>query len=255
MENSEVIVIKMGGVASDNLGDAFFQQLRQWHKENKKIVIVHGGGHYISKMMTLMNLKVEVKDGLRITDKKTLELTRMVLLGQVQPLITTAIQKAGLQPVGLNAGCNQLIQGDFIDQEKLGYVGKVTQIANELLEILFCAQQIPVIAPLGVTAKGQWLNINADEVACQVAASLKADKLFLLTDVPGIKQKNEWLEEVDLLQLNQLLKEKIVTGGMVPKIKSAQKALLAGVHSVCITNAINSKGTHILNHIHTLTSV
>ncbi|MDT2740241.1 acetylglutamate kinase [Enterococcus canintestini] len=246
MENNDVIVVKMGGIASDNLDKAFFSQLKQWQAENKKIVIVHGGGHYISKMMTLMNLKVEVKEGLRITSKKTLEITRMVLLGQVQPLITTSLQKAGLQPVGLNAGCNQLIQGDFINRKKLGYVGEVTQISNALLETLFHTDQIPVIAPLGITPQGQWLNINADEVACQVAASLQAKKLFLLTDVPGIKKDDVWLDEVCFEQLEQFVTQKIVTGGMVPKITSAKKALVAGVQSVCINNTITNCGTTIL---------
>lgn len=106
----EIIVIKMGGVASDNL-TPFFEQVAQWQALGKKIVIVHGGGHYISEMLQKLSLPIQIKEGLRVTDAQTLEITRMVLLGQVQPMITTYFQQAGFQAIGLNAGCDQLIKG------------------------------------------------------------------------------------------------------------------------------------------------
>ncbi len=242
----ETIVIKIGGVASDNLTPSFFQVVSHWQAAGKKIVIVHGGGHYISEMMEKMALPVTIKDGLRITDPQTLEVTRMVLLGQVQPMITTRFQKAGLQAVGLNAGCDQLITGTVIDEAQLGFVGQVTQINTSFLQLLTQKQHIPIIAPLGITESGQWLNINADEVACQVAASLQAEKLFLLTDVPGIKKENKWLEKIGLSEMTTLIEDNVVTGGMLPKVLSAQKALRAGVSSVCITNQINHVGTEIV---------
>ena len=114
----ETIVVKIGGVASDNLTPSFFETIADWQAAGKKVVIVHGGGHYISEMMEKMALTVTIKDGLRVTDPQTLEVTRMVLLGQVQPLITTAFQQAGFHAVGLNAGCDQLIQGEVINEEK-----------------------------------------------------------------------------------------------------------------------------------------
>ncbi len=242
----ETIVIKIGGVASDNLTPTFFQQVSDWQAAGKKIVIVHGGGHYISEMMEKMALPVTIKDGLRVTDPQTLEVTRMVLLGQVQPMITTRFQKAGMQAVGLNAGCDQLITGAVIDEAQLGFVGHVAQINTAFLQLLTQKQHIPIIAPLGITASGQWLNINADEVACQVAASLQAEKLFLLTDVPGIKKEDKWLGKISLSEMQTLIADNVVTGGMLPKVLSAQKALLAGVSSVSITNQINYGGTQIL---------
>lgn len=102
------------------------------------------------------------------------------------------------------------------------------------------------MAPLGITPEGQWLNINADEVACQVAASLQAEKLYLLTDVPCIKQECKWLSAVSFEEIPRLIAEEVVTGGMLPKLKSAEKALKAGVASVCITDRVDRLGTQIL---------
>jgi acetylglutamate kinase len=241
----KTIVIKMGGVASDNLNQAFFDQINTWKQEGYQVIVVHGGGHYISKMMDILGLKVEVKQGLRVTSKEALDITRMVLLGQVQPMITTAFQQAGFQTLGLNAGCDQLIQGAIIDEASLGFVGQVTAVNAPLLNMLVQKNHVPIIAPLGITETGQWLNINADEVAWNIAASLQAEKLFLLTDVPGIKKESKWLETVSLAEIKQLKADKVVTGGMLPKLDSAQKAILAGVQSVCISNTIHDLGTEI----------
>lgn len=241
----KTIVVKMGGVASDNLNSAFFDKISSWQDQGYHVIIVHGGGHYISKMMNTLGLEVEVKQGLRVTSKETLEITRMVLLGQVQPMITTYFQKAGFQALGLNAGCDQLIQGQVINENALGFVGEVTQVNKQLLDMLLQKNHVPVIAPLGITSSGQWLNINADEVACKVAASIQAEKLFLLTDVPGIKKESEWLKEISIDDVPQLKSEQVVTGGMLPKLDSACKALRSGVKTVCISNTIHSCGTEI----------
>ncbi len=241
----KTIVVKMGGVASDNLNEAFFQKISSWQNKGYQVIIVHGGGHYISKMTETLGLQVEVKQGLRVTSAKVLEITRMVLLGQVQPMITTYFQQAGFHALGLNAGCDQLIQGKVINEQKLGFVGEVTAINHHLLYTLLDKKHIPIIAPLGITASGQWLNINADEVACKIAASIKAEKLYLLTDVPGIKKESEWLKEISIAEIPQLKTDRVVTGGMLPKLDSAHKALLAGVKSVFISNTIDSFGTEI----------
>lgn len=239
------IVVKMGGVASDNLDPAFFDQIQCWQNQGKKVVIVHGGGYYISEMMTRLGQEVVIKNGLRVTDAATLEITRMVLLGQVQPLVTTKFLAEGFHALGLSAGSDQLIVGETINEDELGYVGQVTKINQALLEILLEKDHIPVIAPLGITETGQWLNINADEVACKVAAALQAEALYLLTDVPGIKQQDTWLEKVPLTAVDQLVADQVVTGGMLPKLNSAKKALLAGVTSVFINDCITSCGTQL----------
>lgn len=246
---NETIVVKMGGVAADNLTESFFSQIRFWRAQGKHVVIVHGGGHYISEMMKTLNIPVEKKDGLRVTNQQTLDITRMVLLGQVQPMITTTFQQAGIPSVGLNAGCDQLVSGAVIDQQKLGYVGKVTDINTELISVLMKKNHVPVIAPLGITEDGQWLNINADEVACKVATSLKAEQLFLLTDVPGIRKEKHWLKQVSVDELETLKQEKVITGGMLPKLESAKAALLDGVGMVHISDAVEHVGTQVVQAV------
>lgn len=241
----KVIVIKMGGVASDNLTKAFFEQIKKWQKEGKKVVIVHGGGHYISEMMQRLNVPIKIQDGLRMTTEETLKITQMVLIGQVQPMITTHFQQAGFSVVGLNASCSQIITGNYLDKKTLGAVGEVQQIDTELLEHLLAAKHIPVIAPLGLTETGEWLNINADHVACKVAEELHAEKLYLLTDVPGVKKEEVWLSELSISEVSKLKQEQVIKGGMLPKLESAVSAIKGGVKEVHITNKIQAAGTMI----------
>lgn len=242
----ELLVIKIGGAAGDCLTEAFFQKIHAWRSEGKKIVIIHGGGHYISEMMTRLNVPVCHKNGLRITTSEVLTITQMVLIGQVQPLITSRFQQQNLSAVGLNASSNGIIVGDYLDKQVLGHVGKVTEIRTDLLVDLLEKGYIPIVAPLGMTASGRWLNINADDTACHVASALKAEALYLLTDVAGIMKDDTYLEEVSLVEINQLIDEQVVTGGMIPKVKSSEAAIHAGVNSIHITDDILKNGTVIL---------
>lgn len=238
-------VVKIGGVASDQLNAQFFSTIRKWQAQGIQIVIIHGGGHYITELMEQFQIKRQIKNVLRVTDETTLELTKMALLGQVQPRLVSLFQKEGLQPVSLHAGYNQLIQGKVINYAELGYVGQVTAINHQLLKLQMNHRKIPVIAPLGITKDGQWLNINADEAACKIASSIQADELFLLTDVSGIKENNQWLKRINLSKIEMLKNQNIITGGMIPKLNSAKYALLHGVKSVNINNNIHCLGTKI----------
>lgn len=242
---TETIVLKIGGVASDNLTDAFFQQIAKWQAEDKRVIVVHGGGHYISEMMNVLNQKVQTKNGLRVTDDKALETTRLVLLGKVQPLITTAFKKHGLAAVGLNAGCDTLIEGVLKDPENLGYVGEVTKVNELLIDQIAYRHHIPVIAPLGITKEGQWLNINADDVACGIAQSVNADKLYLMTDVPGVKINGDWIDELSSDAIAEGITEGSITGGMIPKLLGAKKAVEQSVKQVIITDDLLHPGTAI----------
>lgn len=241
----KTIVVKLGGVASDNLTDSFFSQIKEWHTQGYQVVIVHGGGHYITKMMNKLNIPVTIKAGLRVTTEEALAVTKMVLIGQVQPMITTYFQQAGFSAVGLNASSAQIITGDYLDKSSLGAVGKVVQIDPTLVECLLNTNHLPIIAPLGLTSSGEWLNINADLVACELAQALQAEKLYLLTDVPGVKNNGTWLAELTA-EASVLLKEQeVLTGGMLPKIESALTALKGGVTAVHITNELQLPGTLI----------
>lgn len=240
------IVVKIGGVASDNLTNNFFEQIESWQALGHEIIIVHGGGYYITEMMERLNIPVMINEGLRVTTEQALKVTQMVLMGQVQPTITTLFQQQGFGTIGLNASSDNMIQGTFIDQEKLGYVGEITEINPAAIEGVLHKNYIPIIAPLGMTAKGQWLNINADDTACKIAEALEADALYLLTDVPGVKQDEQWLDKLSIHEVEQLKAEKVITGGMIPKLNSAVDALENGVSEVHITNCIECAGTVIV---------
>lgn len=240
------IVVKIGGVASDNLTNNFFEQIETWQADGHEIIVVHGGGYYITEMMERLSIPVMIKDGLRVTTEQALKVTQMVLIGQVQPTITTLFQQRGFGTIGLNASSDNMIQGTFIDQEKLGYVGEITEINPAAIEGVLYKNYIPIIAPLGMTANGQWLNINADDTACKIAEALEADALYLLTDVPGVKQEDKWLEKISIHEVDQLKAEKVITGGMIPKLNSAVDALENGVSEVHITNCIECAGTVIV---------
>lgn len=240
------IVIKIGGVASDNLTKSFFEQIELWQACGHEIIIVHGGGYYITEMMERLNIPVMIKDGLRVTTEQALKITQMVLIGQVQPTITTLFQQQGFGTIGLNASSDNMIQGIFIDHEKLGYVGEITEINPAAIESVLHRNYIPIIAPLGMTVDGQWLNVNADDTACKIAEAVEADALYLLTDVPGVKQSDTWLKKISIQEVEQLKTEKVITGGMIPKLNSAVDALMNGVSEVHITDCIERDGTVIV---------
>lgn len=239
------IVVKIGGVASDNLTQSFFQQIEEWQTAGHEIIVVHGGGHYITEMMERLNIPVTIKEGLRVTTEQALKITQMVLIGQVQPTITTLFQQQGFATIGLNASSDNMIQGKFIDQEKLGYVGEITEVNPAAIEGVLYRNYIPIIAPLGMTSSGQWLNVNADDTACKIAEEVGAEALYLLTDVPGVKQAGEWLKKLSIAEVEELKNEEVITGGMIPKINSAINALENGVSEVHITNCIEKAGTVI----------
>ncbi|MHC5216101.1 acetylglutamate kinase [Enterococcus sp. LJL128] len=241
-----LIVIKIGGTASDTLTESFFEQIHFWQSVGKKLIIIHGGGHYISSMMTQLNVPVCQKNGLRVTTDEVLKISQMVLIGQVQPMITSRFQQEGLRAVGLNTSSAKIILGEYLDKELLGHVGRVTKIQTTLLEDLLDKDYIPVVAPLGMTTSDNWLNINADESACHIASALNAEALYLLTDVAGILKSGDFLEEIALTEIDQLIEEETITGGMIPKVKSAEKAIRNGVNTVYITNSILKAGTSIL---------
>lgn len=247
MENT--IVIKLGGAASDNLTEGFFRQITEWQAANKKIVLVHGGGHYITKMMEALAIPVETKNGLRVTNKATLEVTKMVLIGQVQPAITTAFQKRNISVIGLNASDTGLLEADRLSDTDLGLVGKITKVKTNLIEQLLSENIITVIAPLGINSEHDWLNVNADTAACEVASALHAEALYLLTDVPGVKNGSEIIGEIATAEIEKLQSTGVIKGGMIPKLASAAFAAENGVGQVIITDSLNNSGTKIKNKV------
>ncbi|MCI1633909.1 MAG: acetylglutamate kinase [Liquorilactobacillus nagelii] len=240
----DLIVIKIGGTSIEQLRPEFFEQLRLWHQAGRKILLIHGGGREISALTQKLQLPVKRENGIRITDQATLQLTRMVLLGQTQPKLLVQLLQHNLPAIGLNAADHQLLQGELLDFTKYGYVGRITAINQAFLKPLL-QKQLVITAPLALLGN-QWLNINADSAAAAIASLLQADELFLLTDVPGVLKAGQVLPTLTVAAAKRLKAAKIITTGMQPKIAAAFQAARCGVNHVNITNQLSATGTQII---------
>ncbi|MGO3522393.1 MAG: acetylglutamate kinase [Leuconostoc mesenteroides] len=237
------IVIKIGGNAATQLTPAFFDTIKFWQKQHYKIAIVHGGGDTISALMSQLNEPVQKINGIRFTTQNGINITKMALLAQVQPALLEACRVNGLSVIGLNAASDQLLTGHTIDQDTFGYVGNIHQVNTKLIHNLWEKNLIPIIAPRAITNSGQWLNVNADHAATALAKYLKADELYLLTDVSGVKIKGNVLQNLTSKTMEELQKKQMITGGMIPKVNSALFAARHGVRAVHITNTVTHPGT------------
>lgn len=212
-------------------------------------IIVHGGGPEITEKMARMGKKPEFVSGLRITDDETLEIARMVLVGNVNSKIVSLISKHGGKGVGISGSDGRIIVArkmapqrmtvEGVEKEvDLGWVGETEVINPELLFILADKDYIPVISPIATDDKGNDLNVNADTVAGDIAASLKAMKLISLTDVPGVlrdpKDAGTRISRIAFEDIETLIADNIITGGMIPKVRSSAAAIAGGVAQVHI---------------------
>jgi len=230
------VVIKFGGHAmgSDEAMETFARDIVLIQQVGVNPVIVHGGGPMINKMLERLNIKSKFFDGKRVTDTATMEVVEMVLSGLVNKRIVQAINAQGGRAVGLSGKDANLITCDPADP-KLGLVGIPRDIDPTLLNKLFEADMIPVIAPLGAGDNGETFNINGDTVAGSIAANLKADRLLLLTDVSGVKNaKGEVLTELTPEKIRELTASGVIARGMIPKTETALMAIEGGVRAVVI---------------------
>jgi acetylglutamate kinase len=251
----ETVVIKYGGhamgeeaVAQKFAADAVLLKLLGVHP-----VVVHGGGPQISAMMEKAGVKTQFINGLRVTDKATMEMAEMVLSGAINKEIVHWINRAGadanVRGVGLSGKDAQLITvtkarrtvkdpDSLIEQVvDLGFVGEPKRVDPQLLRALIDAPQdyVPVIAPVGVSEAGETYNINADTVAGAVAGALKAKRMLLLTDVKGVLDQNgDLIRQLTVSQAFEAIKTGVATGGMIPKLETAIAAVDAGVEAVVI---------------------
>ncbi|OGH61029.1 MAG: acetylglutamate kinase [Candidatus Lindowbacteria bacterium RIFCSPLOWO2_12_FULL_62_27] len=245
--NGKTIVIKYGGsaqVASD-LKEGFAQDIVLLKYVGIRPVIVHGGGEQVSDMMEKLGKDPKFVDGLRVTDPETMEVVEMVLGGRLNKEIVARINKHGGSAVGLTGKDGRLMQAvkkkpkrlvDVEGREKLvdlGLVGDIEKIDSRILEILLANDFIPVVAPVGVTADGVSLNVNADTAAGSIAAALRAARLIYLTDVPGLlkdeKDDDSLISTVRLSEVDDLREAGVISGGMIPKIESVTQAIYTGV--------------------------
>jgi acetylglutamate kinase len=197
-------------------------------------VIVHGGGPMINEMLDRLAIKSEFVNGKRVTDEATVEVVEMVLSGRVNKWIVNAINRQGGRAVGLSGKDANLITCDQ-DAPELGLVGTPSEIDTGVLTTLFDANTIPVIAPLGAGRNGETLNINGDTVAGAIAAAMSADRLLLLTDVPGVMDETKTvLTDLTVDQVIDMTASGVIAGGMIPKTQTCLDALEGGVRAAVI---------------------
>ena len=237
------IVIKYGGhaMADERLKESFAQDIVLLKYIGLNPVIVHGGGPQINETLKKYGIVSEFVRGMRVTDAPTMAVVEMVLVGQVNKEVVGLINRHGGRAVGLCGKDGELLLSKKLLQEvqgedgrveslDLGFVGDVVSVNRELIETLERARFIPVIAPVGVGLDGQSYNINADVVAGRVAAALGAEKLILLTDVRGVNDKSGQLQtSIAVAQMQQLIADGTIAGGMIPKVECCAEALAGGV--------------------------
>ncbi len=249
--HNSIMVIKMGGhaIVDPDIMGQIVQDIVLLKFVGIRPVIVHGGGPEITEKMERMGKKAEFVSGLRITDDETLEIARMVLVGNVNSKIVSLISKHGGKGVGISGSDGGIIVArkmapqrmtvEGVEKEvDLGWVGETEVINPDLLFILADKDYIPVISPIATDDKGNDLNVNADTVAGDIAASLKAMKLISLTDVPGVLRDPEdtgtRISRIAFEDIETLIADNIITGGMIPKVRSSAAAISGGVGQVHI---------------------
>ncbi|HRX20959.1 MAG TPA: acetylglutamate kinase [Syntrophomonadaceae bacterium] len=230
------VVIKYGGAAmiECELKEKIMQDIVLMKYVGMHPIVVHGGGPEINAMLKRLNMKSEFVDGLRVTDRDTMEIVEMVLGGKVNKEIVSGINASGGKAIGISGKDGQLIiAGPTEDRERLGYVGQVNQVNPGVIETIIENGYIPVIAPIGMDDQRNSYNINADLAAAAIAVAMKADKLVLLTDVPGLlMDPNDPESLISVLRTSEVgkyIEAGVISGGMTPKVQCCVEAVTGGV--------------------------
>jgi acetylglutamate kinase len=253
----KVVVIKYGGAAQveDALKNSFAQDVVLLSFIGLKPLVVHGGGPKVSETMKKMGKEPTFVQGQRVTDKETMDIVEMVLGVLINKEIVVLINNHGGKAVGLSGKDGSLVRAKkkFIKKPAqrgedevidIGLVGEVESVDPQILKSLEKDGFIPVISPIGVGAKGETYNINADYVASAIASSLKAEKLILLTDVSGIRNdEGDVFTTLCRKDISRLIKGKVISGGMLPKVQACTRALDAGVKK---THIVDGRTPHCL---------
>ena len=220
-------VVKIGGAWLESRAEeTAFGSLAELSGD---LVVVHGGGHEISRWLDRAGIESEWVDGLRVTRGDTLQLTAMVLSGWVNKRVVQALSRAGRPSVGISGEDGGLLRADPVDVKRLGEVGGVTRVSPEVIRTLLQGGFTPVISPVSQGPAGRALNVNADEAAIPIALEVEADRLLLLSDVPGVLANGELVETLDRQRADVLAKSGDLAGGMLVKVNQALEAAHAGV--------------------------
>ena len=236
---NKIVVVKYGGNAmiDEQLKAQVMEDMVLLHLIGVKVVLVHGGGPEISQMLKRIGKETEFVDGLRVTDKESMDIVQMVLTGKVKKTLVNLLEKNGGKAMGISG-----IDGHMIDavakDERLGYVGRITAVNVEPILDLLENGYIPVISTVGCDSDGNAYNINADTAAARIAAGLKAESLISMTDICGILRDRDdpdtLISRVTVSEAAQLFRDGIISGGMVPKVDCCVDAVMCGVKKVFI---------------------
>ncbi len=239
----KTVVVKYGGNAmiNEELKNHVIEDIILLKFIGLNPIVVHGGGPDISTALNEKGIQSKFINGLRVTDEDTVKVAQQVLIGKTNKEIVALINKHGGNAIGISG-----IDASFIECERqttevdgeevdLGFVGNITKVRSDVLDHLYKDQWIPVIAPIGTDKEGNSYNINADTVASAVAAAVEAEKLILLTDVEGIKDKDgNVVYEADLEEIDRMIEDGTISGGMIPKVQGCVEAIKEGVTGVHI---------------------
>jgi acetylglutamate kinase len=256
--DQKTVVVKYGGNAMGEEGVAqhFAQDVVLMRQTGIDPVVVHGGGPQIGAMLKRLEIKSSFVDGLRVTDQAAIDVVEMVLTGTINKQLVSAINYAGGRAVGVSGKDGQLIiarklirtkrdpKTGKIETVDLGFVGEPEKVNIEVLQSIVRSDMIAVIAPIGIGEKGETYNINADTVAGAVAGALDADRLLLLTDVPGVMDRNgNLIERLTTTEARALIADGTISGGMIPKVETCIDAVERGVKAAVI---LDGRIQHVL---------
>jgi len=247
----KTVVVKFGGNAIAGTSDhdalsLFAEDIVLMHTVGIRPVVVHGGGPQINEMLTRLNIESSFANGLRVTDAATMEVVQMVLNGQVNPQIVSAINTHGNVAVGLSGEDGRTLQCVPRDPA-LGFVGDIERVRTHVIDGLLADGLVPVLSTVGVDVNGQPYNVNADTAAGAIAEALSAEKIIYLTDIAGLRKDiddaSSLIQRISVTDLGVLIADGTISGGMIPKIESCMQAVKGGVKSAHI---LDGRIAHVL---------
>ncbi len=248
----KTVVIKYGGAAMESmrLRESTAEDIVLMKYVGMNPIVVHGGGPEINRTLQRLGVEAKFNNGLRITDEETVKIVEMVLAGALNKGIVTLVSRAGGNPIGICGKDGNLLHARKLnakDGTDLGFVGEITGVHFKILTVLCEAGLIPIIAPIATDGQGTTWNVNADSAAGEIAAAIQAEKLVFLTDTPGIlrdpKDPASLIHQLNYLEIEDLIEQGVIAGGMIPKVEACLKALDYGVAK---THIIDGRVPHSL---------
>lgn len=238
---NKIFVIKYGGSLIDDevKNKSIVQDICFLKTVGINVIVVHGGGKEINKTLNLYGIEPKFIDGIRYTDNKTLEIAEKVLSGKINKQIVFEIQQHGINAIGVS-GKDEFLAKATQKSKTLGKVGKIINIKKDILQTLLQNNYIPVISPICYGDNCESFNVNADEMAVEIAKSICAEKLIFLSNIDGIfkdiNDKNSLISKIKISEIDDLIKKQYIKDGMIPKIRSCEDAVKSGIKSVHIIN-------------------